>query len=249
MSTISLMSTGPGSDGASPEADLGRVVVTARLQLVAQAVGAALRGRGVRAEPLRWEQAVRLASRELGTSDVVVLLDDLASVQDREATCDLVAGTAAPCIVLTRRRAGSTWGALLAAGATAVLPCDDCLDAIHAAVSRVAAGEPVMDVARRAELVSAWEASRVEEELLSARVALLSRREGQILALLSEGSRVVDIAEDLGIAETTVRSQIKSMRRKLGADSQLAAVAMLHRLGRARGARSSASPSTDARAE
>ncbi len=98
-----------------------RVVVAARLQLIAQAVGAALRGRGVGAEPLLWEQTTRREGRELGDGDIMVLLDDLASVQDLVATCDLVSGTPARCVVLTRRPAGPAWGALLAAGAAAVL--------------------------------------------------------------------------------------------------------------------------------
>ncbi len=104
---------------------------------------------------------------------------------------------------------------------------------MNAVVSRIAEGESVMDEDRRAELVSAWEEWLAEDEQLAARVALLSPRERQILALLSEGSRVVEIVDLLGVAETTVRSQIKSIRRKLGVDSQLRAVALLHRFGQA----------------
>ena len=40
-----------------------------------------------------------------------------------------------------------------------------------------------------------------------------------------------DIVADLGVAETTVRSHIRSIRRKLEVGSQLAAVAVVHRLG------------------
>lgn len=210
---------------------MGRVVVAARLQLIAQAVGAALRGRGVTAEPLSWDQVVRRTGRELGPGDVVVLLDDLTSVQDVEATRELVSGTRARCVVLTSRPAGPAWGALLEAGAATVLTSDCSLEEMDAVVHRVAAAEPVMDEDQRAGLVAAWEEWRAEDERLRGRIALLSPREQQILALLSEGSRVVDIVDTLGVAETTVRSQIKSMRRKLGVDSQLGAVAVLHRLG------------------
>lgn len=230
MCTISPMSSGPGPGGTTTGVAVGRVVVVARLQLLAQAVGAALRERGVGAETLLWEQTTSRAGRAPGAGDIVVLLDDLASVQDLVATCDLVAGTPARCVVLTRRPAGPAWGALLAAGTAAVLPADGSLEHMTTVVSRIVEGEPVMDEDRRVELVSAWEEKRAENELLSARVALLSPRERQVLALLSEGCKVVDIATLLGVAETTVRSQIKSIRRKLGVDSQLRAVAMLHRL-------------------
>lgn len=210
---------------------MGRVVVVARLQLIAQAVGAALRERGVGAVPLPWHQATPRQGRELGPGDVLVLLDDLASVQDIEATCRVVLRTQARCVVLTRRPEGPAWGALLAAGAIAVLTPNGSLERVSAVVSRVAQGETVMDEDRRAELVSAWEAWQTEDEQLRARVDQLSPREEQILLLLSQGSRVVDISRVLGVAEATVRSQIKSMRRKLGVDSQLGAVAMFHQLG------------------
>lgn len=235
MSTIPLMSTAPGSGTTTRGVAMGRVMVAARLQLIAQAVGAGLRGRGINAEPLPWEQVPRRASRELEAGDVLVLLDDLTSVQDLEMTCDLIVGTPARCVVLTRRPTEPVWGALLAAGAAAVLTSDGSLEEIDAVVNRVATGESVTDEEQRARLVNVWEEWRAEDEFLRARVALLSPRERQILVLLAEGSRVVDIVDTLGVAETTVRSQVKSMRRKLGVDSQLGAVAVLHRLGLAGG--------------
>ena len=148
--------------------------------------------------------------------DIMVLLDDLASVQDLVATCDLVSGTPARCVVLTRRPAGPAWGALLAAGAAAVLVADGSLERMNAVVSRIAEGEPVMDEDRRAELVSAWEEWLAEDEQLAApcRPALPARAADS--RPTREGSRVVEIVDLLGVAETTVRSQIKSIRRKLG---------------------------------
>ncbi len=233
--TISPTSTGSASGNTTTGVAVRRVVVAARLQLIAQAVGAALRGRGVEAEPLPWDEAARRASHELETGDVLVLLDDLASGQDLEATCRLVSSTSARCVVLTRRPVGPAWGALVAAGVAMVLTPDGSLEEMDAVVSRVAAGEQVMEGDQRAELMSAWEEWRAEDRQLRARVARLSPRERQILALLSEGCSVVDIIDTLGVAETTVRSQIKSMRRKLGVDSALGAVGVLHRLAWAGG--------------
>lgn len=210
---------------------MGRLVVVARLQLIAQAVTAALRGHGLPAEPLSLHEAAHRPGRRLEPCDVVVLLDDLASQPDIEATCALVAGTPARCLVLTRQPAGPAWGAVLAAGAAAVLAPDGSLEGVLSVLSRVADRESLIDEDRRTELMSAWAEWQAEDERLRARVARLSPREEQILVLLSRGSTVVDITDTLGVAETTVRSQIKSMRRKLGVDSQLGAVAVLHRLG------------------
>lgn len=237
MSTISLMSTGTGSVSTTTGVAMGRVVVVARLQLIAQAVGAALRGRGVTAEPVPWRQATHHPGRQLEPDDVLILLDDLVSLHDVEASCKLVFDAPARCIVLTRRPAGPVWGALLAAGAAAVLAPDGSLDEIGAAVSRAAKGETIMDEDRRAELVSEWEEWRAEDERLRAGLALLSPREEQILLLLARGKTVGEIVDTLSVAEATVRSQIKSMRRKLGVRSQLGAVAVLHRLGMTAGGR------------
>ncbi len=210
---------------------MGNVVVAARLQLVAQAVGAALRGRGVAAEPVAWTRVSRKADGGPGPGDVVVLLDDLVSDRDLQATCELISGISAPCVVLTGRRAGPAWGALLVAGAAVVMATDGSLEQIEAVLTKVAAAEPTMDEDRRLGLMSEWEEWRAHDEQLRARVARLSPREEQILVMLSEGCSVAEIISALGVAETTVRSQIKSMRRKLGVDSQLGAVAVLHRVG------------------
>ena len=230
--SASLRDVGPWSRNTPTGGPTARVVVTARQQLIAQTVAAALRERGVPAQPLSWQLAARRSSRGLGTGDILVLFDEPASMRDLDATCNLISGTPARCLVLTRRPPEPMWGALLAHGAAAVVAAEGSLEQVDAIVNRVAEGASVMDENRRAGLVSAWEEWRAEDERLSACIAQLSPRERQILALLSEGSRVVDIIDALGVAETTVRSQIKSMRRKLGVDSQLGAVAVFHRLER-----------------
>jgi DNA-binding CsgD family transcriptional regulator len=76
-----------------------------------------------------------------------------------------------------------------------------------------------------------WFAWLVEDDALRERLARLSAREREVLELLAAGHRVSDIVSDLDVAESTARSHIKAIRRKLGVGSQLAAVAALHRLG------------------
>jgi DNA-binding NarL/FixJ family response regulator len=232
MHTTSLTSTAPATYATTTDPVMGRVVVAARLQLIGQAVCAALSEHGIRAETLSWRRAKRALPRELGTEGVAVLLDDLTSLQDVEETSSIVSIASARCVVLTQRPPGPAWGALLTAGAAAVVTAEGSLGDISAVVARVAERESVMDEGHRAELVRAWEAWQVEDEQLRSRVALLSPREEQILSLLSQGSSVVDIIDALGVSEATVRTQMKSMRRKLGVDSGLGAVAMLASVGR-----------------
>jgi DNA-binding CsgD family transcriptional regulator len=53
----------------------------------------------------------------------------------------------------------------------------------------------------------------------------LSRRERQVLALMARGHRAKSIANELGLAQTTIRTYIRAILRELGAHSQLEAVA------------------------
>jgi DNA-binding NarL/FixJ family response regulator len=59
----------------------------------------------------------------------------------------------------------------------------------------------------------------------------LSEREKQTLALISRGLRNIDVANQLGIAESTVASHIKSIYRKLGISSRAEAAWHATRLG------------------
>ena len=59
----------------------------------------------------------------------------------------------------------------------------------------------------------------------------LTEREQVVLAELMEGHSAVEIANAAFVSISTVRSQIKAIRNKLGVNSQLAAVAMARRAG------------------
>jgi NarL family two-component system response regulator YdfI len=59
----------------------------------------------------------------------------------------------------------------------------------------------------------------------------LSRREGQVLALLARGAANKEIALALGIAERTVKAHVTSLFNKLGASSRAEAVAIALRSG------------------
>lgn len=59
----------------------------------------------------------------------------------------------------------------------------------------------------------------------------LSEREKQALALISRSLRNIDVATQLGIAESTVASHIKSIYRKLGISSRAEAAWHATRMG------------------
>ncbi len=94
-----------------------------------------------------------------------------------------------------------------------------------AALRHAAVREDVMEPGQRAEVEQAWSSATEREQRLLARMDTLTPREMFVLVHLYEGERVSAIAADSGVSQTTVRSQVKSVLRKLGVDSQIAAVA------------------------
>lgn len=210
---------------------LGQILVLCRLLLISQAISAALGGRGINAEAVAWATGVQRATDELSESDVVLLFDDLEDREAMAATMRLISRSSARFVVLTHRPEGAVWGGMLASGAVAVMPTESSLLEVDATLTQVRDGASPVDERRRDGLVREWFRWLAEDDALRARVSHLSPREREVLDLLASGHRVSDIVEDLGVAETTVRSHIKSIRRKLGVGSQLAAVAALHRLG------------------
>ena len=56
-------------------------------------------------------------------------------------------------------------------------------------------------------------------------LARLTAREREVLRALTNGARTIDIAEQLGISERTVKAHLASIYQKLGVESRTAAVA------------------------
>lgn len=210
---------------------VGSVLILSKLLLISQAVGAALRGRGIDAEAASWAPGVQRAVHELTESDIVILFDDLEGRDAVMATQSLVTQSSARFLVLTHRPEGAAWGAMLASGAAAVMNNESSLAEVVSALMLVRSGSSPFTEVRRSRLVREWFRWLAEDDALRERIADLSPREREVLGLLAAGSRVGDIVEGLGVAETTVRSHIRSIRRKLDVGSQLAAVAVVHRLG------------------
>ncbi len=209
----------------------GVVLILARLRLIAQAVLRALRDRGIDAVAMSWPEGVRRATHDLTSSDVVLLFDDLEDRESVLAAQALIAQSSAQFLVLSHRREGAAWGAVLASGAVAVMPTESSLDQVDAALAVARQGGSPFSEARRSRLVGEWFRWLAEDERMRARLAELSPRERQVLQLLSQGTQVADIVTELGVAEATVRSHIRSIRRKLDVRSQLEAVAVLRRSG------------------
>lgn len=206
-----------------------RAAVTSDQPLLADLASAALAGVDVHTTRVDWPGlgSIRALRRRLVAfrPHVCVTLQDLDDVAGVRLAGQLLGGDPLCWVALATREPGPAWGAALEAGAYAVLPGHLTLTELVAALRQAAVREEVMDPGQRVEVVTAWQKAAERNRALSARLETLTPREVFVLEHLYDGHRVSSIAQDAGVAEATVRSQVKSVLRKLGVDSQIAAVA------------------------
>lgn len=117
------------------------------------------------------------------------------------------------------------------AGAVAFLHKATAFDVLVSTIGRVAAGEQLIPPTQREELLGVLRASRAAGDQRLARLATLTPREQHVLKGLLAGETASEIAQSGYVSVKTVRTQIESIRRKLGVKSQLAAVAYAREVG------------------
>lgn len=134
-------------------------------------------------------------------------------------------------LLLTDTAKGAGWGAVLELGVVGILPSGtglaDVLDEIRAA--RAGGTGPLPD--DREDLVAAWRHAELSRTSTYGRMSSLTPRESQVLRELHRGHTVQQIAELHGVACSTVRSQVRSVLRKLEVSTQLAATVVLEKCG------------------
>lgn len=216
-----------------------RVLIVSPPTMVGEALAEALGTRGVEVVTGTLPSGQR-ALRELGRiagaarAPVGLLVAHPADPAETRAVDAVLAGVPARWLALTCEPIGPQWGALLEAGAVAVVPSSASLEDLHRALLGVALGRDVIAPELATRLVEEWHEIRDAEQELVARLSTLTPREMAVLNSLSEGDSVKDIARKVGVSEGTVRSQVKSILRKLGVRSQLAGVVAYQRLGELR---------------
>jgi two-component system, NarL family, nitrate/nitrite response regulator NarL len=157
-----------------------------------------------------------------------VVLLDLHLGDERMATPMIapMKDLGATVLVLTAERESGLLGECLEAGADGVFdkaqPFDQLVDTLHDA----AQGLTVMSRGARADLLASLRSSRLDHRRRRAPFESLTSREQDVLRGLLEGHSAEEIAVAHTVALSTVRSHIKSLLRKLGVNSQLAAVAL-----------------------
>ncbi len=141
------------------------------------------------------------------------------------AATTLIRSWDGPWLVLAGTGGDEMVGGLLAAGAAVTWPKQSGLAEVEALLIALAAGESPVSEADRDQMIETWRTVEARRQTMQGRIDSLSPRERQTLELLRAGQSTRDVAELLGLSESTVRSYVRAILRKLGVNSQLAAVA------------------------
>jgi DNA-binding NarL/FixJ family response regulator len=202
----------------------GRVVIGLDNRLLAESLASALAQRGWTVEGVSTAAPAVLQQAALYAPDICVLSTSLPGAGTA------LAATIARTVPHTRAVVlgtldGPARSEARAAGVAAVISEDHPMSVVAEVLDRVADGEVVTDLT--ATVVPLRRPARGRSTRRGEdRLAPLTSRERQVLALLAEGSSTTAMADEMGVSAATVRSHIQSVFTKLGVHSRLRAVAI-----------------------
>lgn len=208
------------------------LAVTSDRSLIGDAVAAALSRRDLVIVRIPWP-GERADSEEgwppgVDPPELALILCDLTP-WSVEAAQRVVARHPARWVLLTDAPRGPLWGAMFDAGVSCVLSSTATMADVLDLVASLREAPDQWDQPDREDLVDSWRRVLPERVLARTRLASLTTREREVLRHLHLGRTVQQIAEGHGVAPSTVRSQVRSVLRKLRVNSQLAAVAHFDR--------------------
>jgi len=165
----------------------------------------------------------------------LVLMDVRMPVLDGiSATKQILdAGLETRVLVLTTFDLDSYVYDALRAGASGFILKDMPRDQLIAAVRTVAAGESLLAPAVTRRLIDRFLGgpNPSKPPVVDQRLARLSDRENEVLKLLAQGLSNAEIAERLVLSNTTVKSHVASLLRKLELRDRVQAVVLAYELG------------------
>ena len=164
----------------------------------------------------------------------VILLDLDLGVEHGVDLLPALATTApdARVLILTGVREIQEHRQAIRAGAMGLVLKDQAPEVLLKAIEKVYAGEVWLDRAMLASVLNEVRAgSPKPSNADAARIAMLTERERDVLALIGEGLKNKQIAKRLSISETTVGHHLTSIFDKLGVESRLELVIFAHRHG------------------
>jgi DNA-binding NarL/FixJ family response regulator len=172
-----------------------------------------------------------IALSETLSPDVILMDVRMPTLDGIQATRAIVAsGNRARILVLTTFDLDEYVYSAIQAGASGFLLKDvrprDLVDAIRL----VAAGNALLGPTVTRRLLERF-ANGNPDERLSAQIANLTEREHEILRLLACGLSNAELARELFLGETTVKTHVSSVLRKLGVRDRVQAVIAAYNAG------------------
>ena len=175
-------------------------------------------------------QAIDLTNRLL--PDVILMDVRMPELDGLEATRRLVElGTTARILILTTFDLDEYVYAAIRAGASGFLLKDVRPSQLVDAIRVVADGEALLAPAVTRRLLERFAATLPTPEERAPALATLTDREREVLELVASGLSNSEIAERLFLGETTVKTHVSSLLRKLGLRDRVQAVVLAYEAG------------------
>jgi DNA-binding NarL/FixJ family response regulator len=135
-------------------------------------------------------------------------------------------------LVLTALHGVDAHRQAIRAGAMGLVLKEQAPEVLFKAIEKVYTGEVWLDRAMLASMLGELVSDRTRPANVAAeRIATLSEREREVMALVGQGLKNKQISERLSITETTVRHHLTSIFAKLGVESRLELVIFAHQHG------------------
>ncbi len=224
----SLTSAGHAGTGSGSE----RVLVVDDHALLSQSLCTILRDRGMDVRALTPTTTAEVLDYGVAWAPDLVLLDlHLGEAGTSLPLVRPLSELGARVMMLTGSTNAAELGACLEAGATGVVTKNRPFDDLVKATTTALRGGPTLTERERLEyLTELWE-FRGRQTTLMQPFTRLTHREEEVLHRLCEGESVHRVAAESHVSIATVRTQVRAVLQKLGATSQLEAVAAAYRSG------------------
>ncbi|HET9221011.1 MAG TPA: response regulator transcription factor [Roseiflexaceae bacterium] len=203
------------------------VVVRAGLRLLIESRP----GLVVVGEAANQADALLLAARE--QPDIILLDLALGAESGRDMLSDLRStASESRVLVLTGVRDPAEHRQAIRQGALGLVLKEQAPEVLLKAIEKVYAGEVWLDRSMLASVLGEMVVGGAQRPSTEAtRIAMLTDREREVIALVGEGLKNKQIGDRLSITETTVRHHLTSIFAKFGVESRLEMVIFAHRHG------------------
>lgn len=231
-------------DGEAVEADLVpnrgslsaqplKVLIVDDHHLIAHGVAIALDGEGMQAQVSTGPTPADVMDAATTLEPDVILLDLQlgGAIGSGLSLIGPLSDLGASVLVLTGVTDDTELAKCLEAGAYGVAKKSEPFEQLIRKVIAASKGETVMPAHERSALLDHLRAHRVQERERFAPFERLTAREVEVLLGIMQGKPAEALATDAYVSVATVRTQIRSILRKLDVNSQLAAVALTRESG------------------